>query len=134
MPIRTTRGKSITILGALSSEGKFVYIIRDRTNKTSVIDFLNELLKHRDEQKHTIVVTDNHSAHKAKVVRVFAKKNRIELLFLPVYSSPLSSVERVWNLTKNAWKKSISNQNFIETKDNGALHALATIICGEIAS
>ena len=74
IPIRTSRGRSVTILGALGPNGKFIHIIRERTNKVTVIDFLEELTLHINGAKQTIVVLDNHSAHKAKDVRLIAEQ------------------------------------------------------------
>ena len=54
------------------------------------------------------LVCDNHSAHKSHLFKTWIQDNKVQLLFLPVYSSTLSPVERVWAMFKNRWAKAIS--------------------------
>ena len=79
-------------------------MIRAQTNSIEVQEFLEEMfdeLKKQKRNSHKIVlVMDNHAAHHSKMVECYLKSQDTELFFLPVYSSPLNSKEKVWSYIK----------------------------------
>ena len=112
LPYQNNRSKSRTILGAVGGDKhgiQFHYLVADRTNKESVIAFLTKLISetHFDASR-LIVVTDNHSSHRSKLVKKWLSDNNVTMIYLPVYSSVLSPVERVWSVFKSKWAKALS--------------------------
>jgi len=104
----------LTILGAVGGipggRTRFIYKVAKRTNKESVLDFLKHFKrKVRPKKKMLIIYTDNHSAHHSHVVRDYVASTRLDLRFLPAYSSPLSVQERVWSILKAHWAKHMSH-------------------------
>jgi len=76
------------------------------TNKEEVVEFLQEFLRMCPYPRDQIVlVTDNHSAHKSKLVKEYIASQGVELIFMPPYSSVFSAQEHVWSLVKNEWGK-----------------------------
>ena len=113
LPKQAKRSKNKTILGAvggIADDIRFIYSIDDRTNTSSVIDFFKHFLRKVKYRKQILVITDNHSAHHSKLLKLFMmqKEKRIKLIFLPAYSSVLSPQERVWSQLKSLWSKNMS--------------------------
>jgi transposase len=95
--------KSIACFGAVSLQsGKFVHMFSPVFNAATFETFLKALLRRRSRHKKMIVVLDNASYHRAKLLKPWLHAHRasIELLFLPPYSPQLAPVERVWRLTR----------------------------------
>ena len=99
----TSRHESLTLYGAVSNFTSDILIHRDKTTDTDgYIDFLKVIMEYHDQRyiKGKIyLVLDNHSVHKAIMVRKHYE-DRFALLFLPAYSSHLSGVERLWAIYK----------------------------------
>ena len=99
----TTRHESITLYGAVANFTSDIIINRDKTTDTDgYIDFLEMIMQYHDERYmkgQIYLVLDNHSVHKAILVRKHYE-DRFALLFLPAYSSYLSGVERLWAILK----------------------------------
>ena len=89
--------------GAVSNFTRDIIISRDKKTETeSYIDFL-EMIKEYHEKRYMTdkiyLVLDNHSVHRAKLVKQ-AYGETFKLLFLPAYSSYLSGVETLWAILK----------------------------------
>lgn len=91
----------INMIAAVSGEGYMRYMtIPDRFNADVFIKFLKQIIDSHDCP--VMIVTDGHSAHKAKKVMKYL--NREERLLgvhlLPPYAPELNPVELVWSLLK----------------------------------
>ncbi len=66
-------------------------------------EFLKRMITSMEQKIFFIV--DGHPTHKVKLVRQFVADNsdRIELFFLPPYSSELNPDELVWGNVKTRW-------------------------------
>jgi hypothetical protein len=102
IPLRfhTARGKSHTVIGAISSAWKDMkYMVTDKTNTKTVLSFLKQITGFIESIKDTptdyVLVLDNHSAHKSHLVRDFALAKGFKLLFTPPTMSELNSIEHV---------------------------------------
>ena len=71
--------------------------------------FLNHFLSELPTPPETsFIVLDNHSAHRSNVVRDWCASKRLQLLYLPPYSSPLNPIERLWAHFKHLFAKYMS--------------------------
>ena len=59
LPIPSTRGEGLTILGAITTDGEFHYLIRESTNQDNVEEYLMEL-SYKMNLKNCVIVLDNH--------------------------------------------------------------------------
>ena len=79
-----------------------------KTNNIEMIKFMEDFLQeYRRPLRKTILVLDNHSVHKSNKFKA-AVQNRLNLLFLPKYSSVLNPIERFWSMFKADWAKNMS--------------------------
>ncbi len=89
-------------------------IIRSKEYSTiggsEVIDFLKGLEKHSRASK-IYVILDNGRANKNKLIQEYLTTSRIELLYLPPYSSNLNAIERLWKVMK----KTVTYNKFYNT-------------------
>ncbi len=111
MKMTMIRGQtpSITVLGAISMERGLVhYEVLEEHNNTDV--FLNFMtaLKSKCEGKKVLVVLDNHTIHYSKKLDSVYDQNFKEM-FLPIYSSPLNPIERLWSYMKRIWAQNMNN-------------------------
>ena len=65
-------------------------------------------LKSKCEGMRVLVVLDNHSIHYSKKLDEIYDQNFKEM-FLPVYSSQLNPIERLWGYMKRIWGQNIHN-------------------------
>jgi transposase len=95
--------KSIACFGAVSLRtGQFVRGMCEVFNAETFQGFLRQLLRHRTRRRRMILVLDNARYHHAVLLAPFLREHapHLRLLFLPPYSPQLSSIERVWKLTR----------------------------------
>ena len=52
-------------------------------------------------KKKSVIVLDNATFHRKKVLKSLAKKRKCHVLFLPPYSPDLNPIEKKWSNTKN---------------------------------
>jgi transposase len=93
--------KRYNVLGALNAVSKKVSIYTNDTtmNALSVCVFLKQVfLEYYGKQ--IVIVLDNASYQRCKLVRRYASILGIELLFLPSYSPNLNLIERFWKYVK----------------------------------
>ena len=93
----------MTILGALS-QGHLVCCLDEGTKTDTVYNYFR-VLASRTDLDGAFVVLDNHPAHKAHKVLDFLRSQRCNVLFLPVATSVMNPVERVWASLKDEWRK-----------------------------
>ena len=92
----TNRKRSIFGAFELGS-GNWTYVTTERKRAVEFIVFLEQVLS-TYPGKHILIVLDNASIHKAKVVEQWLKEHPpMELLYLPTYSGHTENpVEKVW--------------------------------------
>jgi transposase len=90
-------------LGAVNlSTGRRVTSFRPVFNGETFEAFVRRLLRHRRPGRRMIIVLDNAAYRHARSLRPLLHKHRRHpsLFFLPPYSPRLSTIERVWKLTR----------------------------------
>lgn len=105
--IPSTRGPSMQVLGALSEKRGLIHFdVFIGSNNQDTFKLFIEGLRRKCAGCPTLVVMDNLSVHKAKiVVDLFIGSFKYKLL--PPYSCALNPIERVWNILKGQWKAHI---------------------------
>lgn len=77
-----------------------------------------------------IIVLDNLQVHHSKAVdQLIKERDRIEIQFLPPYSSTLNPIERYWNIVKIAWRQYVL-QYAGEINEESSIAALKSIVDG----
>jgi transposase len=95
--------KSVACFGAVNlSTGRLVTWFSPVFNGHTFEAFVRRLLRHRRPGKRLVLVLDNAAYHHARTLRPLLHKHRrhLRLFFLPPYSPQLSTIERVWKLTR----------------------------------
>lgn len=129
----TKRGRSVTIIGALSESRGLVHTeMFGGANNTGTFSNFMQRLKNKCSERPTIVVMDNLSVHKARPV-LARFDDRFVPMFLPTYSSALNPIERVWNLVKQEWRRTqhmfaLYDYESDEARERGSLARLNKII------
>ena len=91
----------INMIAAVSGEGHMRYMtIPGRFNADVFIRFLKQIVSSHDCP--VMIVTDGHSAHKAKKVMKYlhGEEQLLDIQLLPPYSPELNPVELVWSALK----------------------------------
>ncbi|TGE11295.1 IS630 family transposase [Hymenobacter elongatus] len=99
-PVPLTRGRSLTLIGALSVRGLgAVQLLEGGLKYVSfawyVTQFLAPTLRRGD-----VLVMDNLSVHKLPGVVEWLAERGVEVVFLPPYSPDFSPVEQAWSKLK----------------------------------
>ena len=77
-----------------------------QTETYQTLKFFRQILPLiRPNLKNTYVILDNHSSHRSNMVQDYIRQNRINVWFLPTYSSDLNPCEWIWKLFKDKWYK-----------------------------
>ncbi|MEZ4914226.1 MAG: IS630 family transposase [Chitinophagales bacterium] len=100
------RSKGYTVLGLLNIYKNEFYgnIYQGSANAQCVIQTLDDYA--HKIQKKTIIILDNASIHKAKIVQEKMKQWRhkgMYLQFIPAYSPELNLIEILWKMIKHFW-------------------------------
>jgi transposase len=105
--------KRYHVLGALNAVSKKVSIYTNDTTlgALSVCIFLKQVfLEYYGKQ--IVIILDNASYQRCKLVRRYARVLGIELLFLPSYSPNLNLIERFWKYVKKEVLYSTFHNNY----------------------
>jgi hypothetical protein len=94
---------SATIIGALRSDGQFGYTLADTTNLVCFQTFLDFLIPSMNEAATSILVLDNHPAHKSITVKQRLSAAGVTVIYLPVCASYLNPIEVLWAVLKRAF-------------------------------
>jgi transposase len=95
--------KSVACFGAVNlSTGRLATWFCPVFKGQSFEAFVRRLLRHRRPGKRMVLVLDNAAYHHARVLKPLLPKHRrhLSLFFLPPYRPQLSTIERVWKLTR----------------------------------
>lgn len=95
--------KSVACFGAVNlSTGRLVTWFCPVFNGETFEAFVRRLLRHRRADRRMVVVLDNAAYHHCRALQPLLREHRrdLRLFFLPPYSPQLSTIERVWKLTR----------------------------------
>ena len=99
--IAPTRGKNVTLLGVIDSDGPVVCAVQDGyMNKENFLTYLSEVIGPA-LQPGDLLVMDNLRAHTSKEASEILASFGVTPLFLPPYSPEFNPIELCW-----AWLKS----------------------------
>ena len=65
-------------------------------------------------KKKSIIVLDNATFHRKKILREIAKKRKCRILFLPPYSPDFNPIEKTWSNTKKFLKNNAGKFNTLQ--------------------
>lgn len=84
------------------STGRLVTSFCPKFNGETFEAFVRRLLRHRRRGRRMVLVLDNAAYHHARLLEPLLRKHRrsLSLFFLPPYSPQLSTIERLWKLTR----------------------------------
>lgn len=99
-----TNRKRINVIAAIDSNNKIFYkLINGSVNTIEFNNFIKEL----PWTENSILIMDNVSFHKSKVVLDSAKEKNFELIFIPPYTPDCNPIENVFSVVKNSYRKRI---------------------------
>ena len=84
--------------------GNPVIGFRKKSKKEDVRCFIKRIRK-ANPKGRIILILDNFSSHKSRIVRAYAEKLNILLVFLPKYSPDLNPIEYIWKDVKKEISK-----------------------------
>ncbi len=101
--VRTTGSRfGMNLISAVSAQGQLRFMVTPQRMTASVfVEFLRRLT--HNQQRPVFLIVDNHSTHKARMVKDFVEQTqgRLRLFYLPPYSPQLNPDEWVWRHVKN---------------------------------
>jgi len=102
----SSRGKSITIIGAISEKMGHVHfkVFQGSNTGDTFAQFVTEMLK-KIRGKATVFMDNCMVHHSSKVKDLFT--DRVDQRFLPAYSCALNPIERLWHVIKQQWRKKV---------------------------
>ena len=80
------------------------WAVEDKTNTKFFIKFLKYICAGLEDPRHTVIILDNHTAHKSIKAKNLAAELGITLHFLPPTASELNPIERMWSYFKAYWR------------------------------
>jgi len=133
------RGKGINVVGAISEKQGLIHysILESSNNAATFANFISELV--RKIKGEAYVYMDNLSVHTASAVKSHFN-DRIIQRFLPPYSCTLNPIERLWNVTKQKWKRLMLEQPELVQNDADLVREVRKImeasrpLCKNLAS
>lgn len=69
-------------------------------------DFKESLyrLKEKDNSEYIIIILDNASIHKSKIIKKYCEERNIFLVYLPPYCPDLNPIEWLWKIVKRKFR------------------------------
>lgn len=98
--IKNTTKFNTNTIGFYAIKGKSVSKFLNDSKATSIASFLNDIKTSNDTYQAIVVIIDNFSSHKSRLVRQKAKELGIYLVYLPPYSPNLNPIEFIWKSIK----------------------------------
>jgi transposase len=98
--IKNTTKFNTNTIGFYAIKGKSVSSFLDDSKAPSIANFLSDIKTSNDAYKAIVVIIDNFSSHKSRLVRQKAKELGIYLVYLPPYSPNLNPIEFIWKSIK----------------------------------
>lgn len=116
--VKTTGSRSrINIVGAIELghlENAVIKEYEKTVNSEAIVDFLNNVRKSYLKSGTIKLVLDGAGYHRSDIVKDEAKKQNIELIYLPPYSPNLNPIERLWKVMN---KHARNGKYFSSTKE-----------------
>ena len=118
-------GENVSMLAALSVEGVSAPMtIQGAVDGMVFLEYLKQVLC-PSLQAGDVVVMDNLSAHKIKLVRELIESRGARLIYLPPYSPDLNPIEKCWSKIKT-YLRAVKARTY-ETLSEALRQALLTI-------
>lgn len=92
---------------------------KDNIKRSTIEKQINDqkLYEFFKNEKQIILILDNYSPHKSKLIKLLCKILNMKLIFLPSYSPHLNPIEQVWRTIKNRLsRKYYSDKKILELK------------------
>ena len=109
--------KRLNITGVIDIEHLDVTVdFPEKVNSDTTLEFFKNIKEKYQYASKIHIVLDNASYNHSAKVKEYARKNKINLVFLPPYSPNLNVIERLWGLLR---RKVLANryfENFAEFK------------------
>ena len=118
--IKNTSKFRANTFGIYSPNGNSILTFRNNSKKEDICEVLEEFVN-ANPGKRIVIVLDNFSSHRSQMVREFAYRKNIHLVYLPPYSPYLNPIEQIWRAIRR----------FISTIFITDLSHLKSIICEE---
>ena len=84
----------------------------DRNIFVCWLEYLLQDLKQKDDQtKSYLLILDNASIHKGRVIDDLAARYQIRIVYLPAYSPDLNPIERAWSVLKSKVRHMVAHSN-----------------------
>ena len=105
------RNKVLNLIGALSNKKLIAPFAFEGSCDTDVFNtYLFKVLK-PCLNKHSVIILDNASFHRASSIEVLCQQIGCKFLFLPPYSPDLNKIEGYWVLVKTKLRKLLRDRN-----------------------
>ena len=98
--IKNTTKFNTNTIGFYAIKGNSVSKFLDDSKAPSIASFLDDIKTSNDAYQAIVVIIDNFSSHKSRLVRQKAKELDIYLVYLPPYSPNLNPIEFIWKSIK----------------------------------
>lgn len=99
-------GAGVTILGAMNRDGQLATLeVRGAADELIMLCFIREVLS-RVLEKGDVVVLDDLTSHKTRLVREAFAALSVEVWYLPPYSPDLNPIQLCWSKFKTLLKQS----------------------------
>lgn len=100
LSIKNTTKFNTNTIGFYAIKGKSVSKFLDDSKAPSIASFLDDIKTSNDAYQAIVVIIDNFSSHKSRLVRQKAKELGIYIVYLPPYSPNLNPIEFIWKSIK----------------------------------
>ncbi|NHC03239.1 IS630 family transposase [Acinetobacter sp. 187] len=112
-------GTRLSMISAVRSNAPFKFIQPlvfqgscDRNIFVCWLEYLLQVLKQKDDQtKSYLLILDNASIHKCRVIDDLAARYQIRIVYLPAYSPDLNPIERAWSVLKSKVRHMVAHSN-----------------------
>ena len=118
--IKNTSKFRANTFGIYSPNGNSILTFRDHSKKEDICVVLDEFSR-ANPGKRIVIILDNFSSHRSRMVQEYASLKKINLVFLPPYSPDLNPIEQIWRAIRR----------FISTIFIQDLAHLKSVICEE---
>jgi transposase len=98
--IKNTTKFNTNTIGFYAIKGKSASKFLEDSKAPSIASFLYDIKTSNDAYRAIVVIIDNFSSHKSRLVRQTAKELGIYFVYLPPYSPNLNPIEFIWKSIK----------------------------------
>lgn len=119
------------MIGGITTDGEYHYIIRPTTNSDNVLQFM-KFLSTSTDLDGAVILMDNHAAHHSNVVKEFCDEEKLFRLFQPPSSSEFNPVEKLWAVLKKRWREEITKRDPLLRTNTGWMQTQIIAICSEV--